>query len=449
MTLLSPLAISACGDDPPPTPAETRSRISTDLGNVLHASNAAFAGGALPDTANLSVFDQLLGTSATAALPDMTSVNVDADASVKYLNEQLFTDANHVGNGVFTIPPALLCQQTATDPGSTGAATTVDPDCVAKLGQLDLRIRTATSGDSLTFALQVDADHDEPLRLELTHTSVALTVDFDDLQHAEAAIITVLGDSAADMANAALSGAITGKLAVLGPAKVQASLAIDRALSLRAAAHGSALDGPDAFLFTSAKADGLSITLDGTAKSGTFAAALAKTVFRLPANEGKQSEVDLPGLSATATFTAGQPLKLTHLGLGDGSTTLAINGQRAETIDLNPTDGRALDVTVTRDDAAGQTTIAVSPRLDLRIAIDHAVLGASSNLFDLTRLQLDGTLIGSDHSDQVKIGGSLTITTDPASYGVSATAGQCVTGEGTTDPATGLDYTRWTAGACL
>lgn len=438
--------ITSCGDDPPPTPAETRSRITADLGNVLHESNSALAGGsALPGAAGLALIDRVVGSSASAQLPAADNVQIDADASVKFFNEQIFTDANHVGDGIYQLPAELVCRRTTVD--SAGNATTaVDPDCAAKLAQLDVRIRASTDGDTLTLALQLDADHDEPVRLALTHTSIALTLDFDELQHAEAAIAAVL---ATDPPSAQLAGQITGKLAVLGSAKIQASLSIDRSVSLQFAAAGTAIDAPEATLLTADASDGLALTLDGNTKSGSFTAALARTVLRLPKIGDKQLELDLPGLSAAATFAAAHPLQLTHLGLGNAATTLLVNGQAAETIDLNPNDGRAFDAQITRDDTAGTTGVTFSPRLDLHLVTNHALINDEPDLFDVTRVQVDGKLTGRDAAPQVRVDGSLAITTNPASYGITASAGQCVTTQPATDPATGAAYNQWTVGACM
>jgi hypothetical protein len=82
----------------------------------------------------------------------------------------------------------------------------------------ELRIRTARDGGALVFAIQLDADHDEPLILTLTHTSIALTADLDGAQRAFVALAAVFG---ADAPNTALSGQVTGKLEVLGTAKAK------------------------------------------------------------------------------------------------------------------------------------------------------------------------------------------------------------------------------------
>ena len=461
---LSSLLVLGCTDDPPPTPTEVRSQISSDLANVLHEANAAFAGSkdTVPGSTAVAVVDRVLGTDtalgaqvraimapvavrrAAAAPAPSDDDLIDAQAAISYLDDQLFTDANHVGNGVYQVPAALVCSRT-TDDASGPPVTTIDPTCAAQLAKVDLRIRVARDGGALVFAIQIDADHDEPLRFTLTHTSLAVTVDLDGAQHAFVALAALLG---ADTPNAKLAGQVTGKLEVPGTAKARVSLRIDRALSIAFAKQGADLGGPDANVLSSARAEAFSVTLDGGAKSGSLAVGLGATAVKLVQTSGKRFELDLPGATAQAAFAAGQPLRMSNLGLGGRTTTVSINGVRAETVDLNPDNGRTLDATLTQDAATGALTLAVTPKLDLQHSIDHAVLGDTPPVYDVTRLVLDGSLIQATGSDQTKVTGSLSITTSPASYGITASAGQCVTSADAVDPTTGASFTRWTVTTC-
>lgn len=456
LCVLSSLAAFGCHEDPP-TPTEVRSAISSDLGNVLRESSAAIAGStdALPGSSALAVLDQVLGTSTPISVPvsamvaQATSTGapaIDADAEVSYLNDKLFTDGNHVGDGVYQVPAQLVCTRTTVD-GSGNVVQTLDQACADQLAKAELRIRVARDGGAVVFAIQLDADHDEPLLLTLTHTSIALTVDLDGAQRAFAALAPLLGK---DLPNVVLGGQVTGKLEVLGAAKARVSVAIDRALSIKAAATGVDLAGPGAFVFSSAKATAFAITLDGKAKAASVAVGLGETAVKLPADaSGKRFELDLPGATVTADYADGKPLALSHIGLGGRSTTVSISGARAVTIDLNPDNGRAFNATVSRDPATGIDTLAVTPKLDLHLAVDHAVLGDTRPVYDVTRVTLDGSLRSLDGSDQVQIAtGSFGIATSPASFGFTAAAGQCVTSSAATDPTTGALFTQWTVGSC-
>jgi len=62
---------------------------------------------------------------------------------------------------------------------------------------------------------------------------------------------------------------------------------------------------------------------------------------------------------------------------------------------------------------------------------------------------LTGGLRGSDASDQIEVlGGGFAITTNPATYGFAATAGQCVSSTEELDPTTSSYFTQWTVGTC-
>src|SRR6185436_282504 len=185
-----------CNDDPP-TPTEVRERISSDLGNVLREANAAIAGGtdAIPGGAALAVVDRVLGSAPqigpslrtmtervaarASAAPGDDSDEIDVDALIAQLNDKLFTDANHVGDGIYQVPASLVCTRTTVD-SKGNSIETIDAECAERLAAAELRVRVAKDGGALVFAIQVDADHDEPLIFTLTHTSIAITVDLDD-----------------------------------------------------------------------------------------------------------------------------------------------------------------------------------------------------------------------------------------------------------------------------
>jgi hypothetical protein len=454
--VLLPLTLLACSDSPP-TPAEVRSAISSDLGHVLGQSGAALAGApdALPSTAAVAMVQRLLGSPALAPVQAMTAhlveragagpaLAIDADAQTRYLNDQLFTDANHLGDGVFQVPASVVCTRTTTDASGT-TSQTVDAACVEQVTRADLRIRTTREDGALVFALQVDAAHDEPVRLALGHASIAVTVNLDDAQRAFTALAALVGK---DLPNVALSGEVTVKLEALGAAAAKVSLSIDRPLSIQAAAAGVDLAGPDAFSLTSAAAEVVAFTLDAAAKTGALDVGLGRTAISVPGSAAaRRVGVLLPGFTASASFAANQPLQLTHVSFGNGTTSISLDGVQAVGLDVSG--GRPLDLTLSHDAAAGTSTLAVSPALDVRLAIDHAVLGDTAPVYDVTELQLDGSVRGRDASPALEVvTGELAIKTNPERYGFTAPAGQCVTSSAASDPITGAPFTQWAVAAC-
>jgi hypothetical protein len=470
------LGLVACSDDPPP-PAEVRAAITDDLGNVLREASAAYQGGteSMPGGAASAVVDRMLGSDSEVALrvrsavarlaPAGSGVNggsarpldpagepYSPDTQIAYLNEKLFTDANHAGEGIYNVPPSLVCTETSID-ASGDIVETIDPVCAEKLARAELRIRVSKDGDQLRFALQVGADHDEPLTLGLEHNAISLTIDLDDAWRAAVALAQVFGE---ELPNAALAGQITGRLEILGAAHAKATLDIDRAVSIAFAEAGVALDGPDAYRFSSAKAKVLALELDGAGKRGSYALGLGATAAHIFVDSVDTSgtsrdryELDLPGLTATAVFAAGKPLELTNVSLGARTASIAKNGVRASAIDLNPDDGRALGATIALDPATGRETLTVSPKLDLRMFVDHTVWGDEAPVYDITQILLDGSVRADETGDRLEVvSGSFRLTTNPAGYGFTAAAGQCVAASDVEDLPSGDFYTSWSVGAC-
>jgi len=456
------LGLVACSGDDPPTPTEVRSRISTDVGYILREADAASAAGeALPGSDALGMLERVLGQDTELATRVKTAVAAyrvrgelaqlrgeavedvfDPDEQTAYLNDSMFSDANQVGDGIYQVPPDVACaESTVNDDGTTTEA--IDPECSEQLAEVQLRIRVSTSGDAMVFALQIGEAHDEPLIVTLTKRSIALTIDLDDAWRAAVALAPLFGE---DLPNAELSGQLTGKLEILGPAHAKGSLTFDRALSIKLAEAGQDLDGPTAFRFASAKANVVAVTLDGNDLSGELALALGETLI----HDEDATEHDLAGMTANAAFGTGRALELTNVGLGNRTTTVSVAGTRARTIDLNPLDGRVFAATITHDAATGLDTMSVSPRLDVRTTVDHALLGEPAMVYDTTQLFVDGQIRGSASGDRIEVlAGTFSLVTNPSSYGFAAGAGQCITGADTSDPTTGAAYMRWTVGACI
>lgn len=453
LTSLSLALVGACGggNDEPPAPAQLRERIASDLGHVLGETTAAVEAGtaAVPSTAALTMLEQVLpedGPISARTVKDALDEEgsgddpLNADAAVAWLNEHIFTDANHVGGGIYEVPADVFCTETTFD-DLGNESTELNQECAADFAQAELRVRVAADDDELSFAVQLGANHDEPLVVGLAHTRVSLTVDLDEALAAAEALAPIVGE---ELPNLDLSGALTGAIEVLGEDHAKISLSIDRAISVRFAEDGVALDGPDAFRFATAASNLAALEYDAVAEQGSIAFDLGATSLYEP---DEQMALDLPGTSGTLSLAAGEPVQLTGLSLGDRTTTLKKAGATGLAIDLNPDDGRALDATLTGDDTSA--TLAVSPKLDLRVALDHAVLGDEAPVYDVTRVLLEGSLRGTEGSDSMEVAsGTFSITTNPAQYGITATAGQCVSSEEVYDDTSGQYFTAFSSGVC-
>jgi hypothetical protein len=352
----------------------------------------------------------------------------DTDSIIELLQNELFTDANHLGDGVYQVPPSMICEDG-------------DVECATEFAKVQLRVRVEDDDDALKFWIQVDANHDEPLGFKLGRTELAITVDLDEAEDAVRALAPVFGEQAP---NAELGGRITGSLRIHGRAHAAASVTFDRALSIKFADQGVNLDSDGAFRMASAAGDIFAIDLDGNAAKASFGLGLGLTTLHVPGDEVEASTDVLIGGATVNAQAHGSTLTLTNLSLGNQTTTVHTGGALELSIDLNPNDGRKLDATVTLD-TAGNETLAVSPKLDLQTFVSDA-----PNPYNVTRVLLDGSLRGDALGEQVEVlSGSFSIQTNPAAFGFSAAAGQCVFATEMSDDTTFTSWTQYSVGTCL
>lgn len=466
-SLLS-LGLIGCGSDAP-EPNEVRSRLSTDLARILRETNAAQQGATaeLPGLGAFGMLGSAFGSSSDDSGPsfrlmqdftrritgggtaprhglapaDPVEDRIDTDEIVDYLNTTIFTDANHVGDGVYDIPSSLACTTTVYDENGDETQE-IDPDCVQSWDKIDLRIRVAEDGDTLRFAFQVGANHDEPLELGLASDQLSLTVDLDEAEAATETLASAFGEQAP---NARLAGRVTGALTVLGTAHVEASLTVNRAIAIAVGENGVDLDGADATRFSTAAGKIIAVELDGNAGTGAFELGIGETAAHIPGDEA--FDLDLAGATLRAEASAGQ-LALTNISLGSRTTTLRKNGALAMSIDLNPDDGRTLNATITGDASTGEATLEVSPKLDARMTVNHGP-DDFVPVYDVTRVLLTGSLHGAEGTDAVEVrSGTFAISTNPATYGFTANAGQCVLGLEMYDDTRGQFYTAFEVSTC-
>jgi len=421
----------------------------------------------LPSASALALFERVLGIHTLlartvhqiAAEIAVEPAPIDVEAHIAYLNDRLFADARHRGDGIYEIAPELVCPSVAPGGGGSG----VDPACAAAIDQLAPRIRTAVMPTTLltdtsagvVFALQLGPAGDEPLTIELLHhelapslvsTELRAELDLDQLQRA---LDGLSGAAAAYVPRTALSGHVRARLQG-DPSGASFDLWIDRQLSMRIAGPGGALDGADALALSSA-ADSqlpvLSIVLAPRSPQGVLDVRLGATAVELP-TRGKRLGLDLAGLTASTVMDRFLPLEVVDIGFGGRPVVVTVDGARAQTLDVNPDDGHDFNVIVQRDEAVRSLqTLQVHPRLDLRMTVDHAVFGDAAPLYDTTRVVLDGVVRTTSAPDRLEVtDGTYRLETDPVGHGFEATAGQCVTGVDSTDP--GPLVVRWSVGAC-
>jgi len=453
-------SLLACSNDPPP-PTEVRARLAQDLHYVLSEGKTAIDGSTagLPSGTAFGFATRVVNESGAAArlVAPMQRLFVskdrnqrvdgnpadmfDPDAIIDTLNNELFTDANYLGDGIYQVPPSLVCSDSVYDETTNTTQEVIDPECAQHLTQAQLRVRVVED-DGLRFWIQLDANHDEPLGFLLKHDELGVTVNLDDATDAMIALAQIFGEQAP---NADLRGQITGSIKIHGHAHAAASVSFDRALSIKFADQGINLDSDGAFRFASAAGDIAAIDLDGNAPKADLDLGLGLTTAHLPGDQVEPStEVVLGGATVNA-HAQGNTLTLNNLSLGNQTTTVTQGGQLALSIDLNANDGRKLNATVTADPATGSETLTVSPRLDLATFVDD-----QPEPYNITRVLVDGSLRGDSTGGQVEVvSGSFSIQTNPSQYGFAASAGQCVFATEMYDETTFTSWTQYSVGTCL
>ena len=179
---------------------------------------------------------------------------------------------------------------------------------------------------------------------------------------------------------------------------------------------------------------------------------LGATTVHVPGDEFDPSvtDVDLGGFTVNAHYQA-NTATLANISLGGKPFTVNVDGQQAMMIDLNPANGRELDATISVNPGTGVETLTVSPLLDLHSAVNHALLDDEPPVYDITRVQLTGSLESDSFGEQIKVlaNSSFSITTNPAQYGFAASAGQCVFATEIYDDTTYQSWTQYSVGTCL
>jgi hypothetical protein len=344
-------------------------------------------------------------------------------AVARWLDDHVFADDNFDG-GVFALPPDLVC---ASDAG------VVDPACAKAVVDARLAIEPALqSPHGLDLTLVTGPDRTPVLTIDLDPQVALATIDLGALDP----VLTALGGGAVQGAPALdLSGAIEAGVSIYGTGDVGFEAGAITPIHVGLAA---APGGPELALDLAAAAPAFALHLDGPEQTTTLTTQLGELQLTVPADDASRAPavLDVPAIQLVASQTAGQPLVINGLSLGNRATELRIDGRPALTLDLNPDDRNRVGLTIDREADTGATILEVDPRLDLRLAVDWAALGQDVPAVAVTRVLLDAAdhqhgavrLSTDDSGARVTevVGGSLTIETDPSDAGGTFEAGQCV-----------------------
>lgn len=429
-------ALVACGDSKPtPEPTEVRLGLAQSLSATLPEVKAAMesdANARVPTSELQRLADMLQPGQSQEVLArvdgltnKVTSAELDADKLSNLLDNYLFNDANHQGGGVYPISARLACAE-SYDAETGEPSATLDPDCEAQIEQLQPKVRVRGDAEKLDFTLILGPSKSEPLGLSLSKTEIAVHVDLGETAEI---VKDLMAQGGTTPPNVDVDGTIAFGLTVLGPKHVEVRAEIEDALKLAFAPAGVSLSSADAVRFSSEASKVFAWEVDATAEKVSAALDLGTTKLHTPASgtDEPMIDLDIPAIEATVVVEKDQPVKINGVSLGDRDLTVAANGSRAATISLNADHGRKVDIAVT-EPSAGETQMAFSTAFDLRMDVNQAALGEDPELFQIKRVLLDGaTPTISSSGDVLRVvSGSFAMTTDPAQYSVTATAGQCL-----------------------
>lgn len=331
-----------------------------------------------------AVLDGLSTTPALRAfegrlLPSLLSVQEDFDQTALDL-EVLIRDRLLVASNleaqndcqpVFLLKPDPTCRPLPSNMGGGLDPQGLDPDCVAELPKLQVRIATVREGDATRFKVLLGPD-----RLELSAILVGPALLAWDVDLAKA-------KKAADFADQALlkpgeppsppfpklSGTLRVAIKKLGPKKASLEASVLAPIEVEAS------DSP--FGFRTGRADPLiSITGDGVARQASMKLALGPTDVRAPwdpRDEGAKNldlHVSLGGLTGEVLVAEGTK-ELGLRGLGVGASFVDVRGQHIFELNFNPANGRKADATV-KIVGKNIPRVEISPKLDLSLLVRFA-----------------------------------------------------------------------------
>ncbi len=295
----------------------------------------------------------------------------DAQAALleKYLRERIFTEANVEGtegdSTVFLLKGDDVC--------TTGSAP-AEPDCVAAVDKMELRIRaTHTDKDGIDLGFLIGPDRSEPMVLSFGEKTVAVAVDLGGAKDA----VKFLAPTSAQQLPRVMVGRVELRLTENGEQDVTFSTGILNAIQIEVDADGVT------HAFSSARASPLSeLRMDAKNKKVSFDLNLGTTEYKGPYGgtsplASKQVVYSLSGLSfAFNAEEAQEDFVIAHVGLGTAQSYMSVDGTKVFTADLNALSNRHFDLNLSKG-ADGLPLVRVLPEFDWCEVLPGAAQGGS------------------------------------------------------------------------
>lgn len=394
---------------------------STSLADTLNALNGGSSAGcdaavAPCDASEPDCVPEATEECATDAVTEedlqevRDNLNEAVDELVTRLREEIFIEANLDAAGTnetqvtYRLGANVLCKveagptTTVDSSGNTvtlepAAAPELDPECVEKAEQANLRVRLSQPNpDDVDVTFIVGAEDYKPLTLQLYNDRLGLKVDLaEGLKAFEA-----LGEDVEEVDS--LEGIVQLQLIKQAPLEYALQLSILEDLGL--SFHDD--DGSN-FAYSLAKSEPtVELTLNGNTKtiSATYNYGAIQLLAPLqslaslfddgatdaptandalaplpePAPEKVYTgmiELLVAGYTGTFSYTAdSDTFSFSNVGLGKKTSTLKHEGNLLASVDLNPEDGRGFDMVIRSEPETESALVSIDPTLDLNIALN-------------------------------------------------------------------------------
>lgn len=336
---------------------------------------------------------------------DRQELDEGIDDIIKTLKEKIFTEENlEPGtSATYLLKPKTFCGSTgsslepAPNPGTGGTGTAdpapkpeLDPDCVDEINRLQPRLRLSSpSAGNVDVELILTSARKRPVTLELHQNHVGIVVDLAETK----GTLDALGEDTSSITE------MVGRFGL----ELRKNADLDysfRASVIDAIKLGIQDDAGQQIRYSiSASVPTFELRLDGNAREVTGTVDYGTMTISAPLNALRDSfagpeeydpvtglpvprptytgniEYLLAGVEGSMTFDGStDKLTLSHLGLGDASSTLKLDGTTLAQLDLNPNAGRHFDMTIEKQPAG--TQVSFSPTLDFSALLNFAPLAA-------------------------------------------------------------------------
>lgn len=365
-------------------------------------------------------------------------INDGADALIDELNNRVFVDAN-VEAQTDTEITYLLHGSTVCQADDFEQADELQ-NCVDQVDQLQLRLSvTSLAQGDVDIEVLVGPDCYNPVDLELHHDLLAATVDLGQLR-STLVFASNVTDADLDKLPATMQGKVRGEFHHTGDqatltlgvlqkvliADTDYELHVDKAQPAAQLRVDAAAKTVHALLDMNAVDLRLPITeTTGSGSTGTDPIE-TQTTYELAGHLG--------GASLDASYAAGdEHIDVHNAGLGNTTSTLAIDGKRVLAVDLNKMHGRKLDFTISKTDQGLEWS--VDPVFELEVMLQFAqaqdLLDQADDwtLDNLIQVTLDGAakpaLRFGDNGIEV-LAGQLHLSSTSAGVDETVGAGQCL-----------------------